>query len=69
MFHVSADGVHVYNEQAVVHRELLSLVQHGEINRAMAAEAIAKAKVDVTLRSGARLTAIVIQDICDRSGE
>ncbi len=56
---VSADGVHVYNEQAVVHQELLSLVRHGEIQRAMAAEAIAKAKVDVAARG---LSAIVIQD-------
>jgi outer membrane protein TolC len=51
--------VHVYNEQAVVHQELLSLVRHGEIKRAMAAEAIAKAKVEVAARG---LTATVIQD-------
>src|SRR5580698_9841950 len=38
---VANDGVHVYNEQAVVHQELFSLVRHGEIRRAMAAEAIA----------------------------
>ena len=38
---VANDGVHVYNEQAVVHQELLSLVRHGEIKRALAAEAIA----------------------------
>ena len=44
------DGVHIYNEQAVVHQELLSLVRHGEIRRAMAAEAIAKAKIDVAVR-------------------
>jgi outer membrane protein TolC len=56
---VAADGVHVYNEQAVVHQELLPLVRHGEIQRALAAEAIAKAKVDVAARG---LTAIVIQD-------
>jgi outer membrane protein TolC len=56
---VANDGVHVYNEQAVVHQELLSLVRHGEIQRAMAAEAIAKAKVDVAARG---LSAIVIQD-------
>src|ERR1700692_37225 len=43
---VANDGVHVYNEQAVVHEELLSLMRHGEIRRAMAAEAIARAKVD-----------------------
>ena len=47
---VANDGVHVYNEQAVVHQELLSLVRHGEIRRAMAAEAIARAKVEVAAR-------------------
>ncbi len=56
---VANDGVHVYNEQAVVHEELLSYVRHGEMNRALAAEAIAKAKVEVAAR-GVNLT--VIQD-------
>src|SRR5208282_3366377 len=41
---VANDGVHVYNEQAVVHEELLAFVRHGEVNRALAAEAIARAK-------------------------
>jgi outer membrane protein TolC len=52
---VANDGVHVYNEQAVVHEELLALVRHGEINRAMAAEAVARAKADVAAR-GLNLT-------------
>jgi outer membrane protein TolC len=56
---VANDGVHVYNEQAVVHQDLLSLVRHGEIRRAMAAEAIARAKIEVAARG---LSAIVIQD-------
>ncbi|HVO99752.1 MAG TPA: TolC family protein [Bryobacteraceae bacterium] len=56
---VANDGVHVYNEQAIVHQELLSLVRRGEIHRAMAAEAIARAKIDVASRG---LTAIVIQN-------
>ena len=56
---IANDGVHVYNEQAVVHQELLSLVRHGEINRALAAEAIAKAKVEVAVRG---LNATVIQN-------
>ena len=56
---VANDGVHVYNEQAVVHQDLLALVRHGEIRRAMAAEAIAKAKIDVAVRG---LTASVIQN-------
>lgn len=56
---VANDGVHVYNEQAVVHEELLAFVRRGEIRRAAAAEAIAKAKADVAIR-GLNLT--VIQD-------
>src|SRR5579863_5270563 len=56
---VANDGVHVYNEQAVVHQDLLSVVRHGEIRRAMAAEAIAKAKIEVAARG---LSATVIQN-------
>src|SRR5580692_7518979 len=56
---VANDGVHVYNEQAVVHQELLPLVRHGELNRAQAAEAVAKAKAEVAARG---LNATVIQD-------
>src|SRR5580658_3690944 len=56
---VANDGVHVYNEQAVVHEEALMLVRHGELNRAMAAEAVARAKVDVAARG---LNATVIQN-------
>jgi len=56
---VANDGVHIYNEQAVVHQDLLSLVRHGEIRRAMAAEAIAKARIEVAARG---LSAIVIQN-------
>src|SRR5207237_1199927 len=56
---IANDGVHVYNEQAVVHQELLSLVRRGEINRAAAAEAVARAKVDVAVRG---LNGTVIQD-------
>jgi len=57
--YVANDGVHVYNEQAVVHEEALMLVRHGELNRAMAAEAVARAKVDVAARG---LNATVIQN-------
>lgn len=56
---VANDGVHVYNEQAAVHEEVLSLVRHGEMNRALAAEAIAQAKVQVAARG---LNATVIQN-------
>ena len=56
---VANDGVHVYNEQAQVHEEVLSLVRHGEIRRAMAAEAVAQAKIEVAQRG---LNATVVQD-------
>ncbi len=55
---VANDGVHIYNEQAVVHEEVLSLVRQGEVKRAMAAQAVAKARLDVATRG---LTATVIQ--------
>ncbi len=55
---VANDGVHIYNEQAVVHEDLLSLARRGEIRRAMAAEAVARAKMEVATRG---LTATVIQ--------
>ena len=54
---VSNDGPHVYNEQAIAHQELLSLVRRGEINRAAAAEAVARAKADVAAR-GLNLTVV-----------
>src|SRR5690348_12690854 len=56
---VANDGVHVYNEQAVVHEELLSLVRRGEIRMASAAEAVARARRDVAARG---LKATVIQN-------
>jgi len=56
---VANDGVHVYNEQAVVHEELLSLIRRGEIKVTIAAEAVAKAKVEIASR-GLNLT--VVQD-------
>ena len=56
---VANDGVHVYNEQAVVHEDLLSLVRRNEIRVAAAAEAVAKAKADLAARG---LHATVIQD-------
>ena len=56
---VANDGVHVYNEQAIVHEELLSLVRRGEIRRAAAAAATAKARVDVASRG---LTGTVVQN-------
>jgi outer membrane protein TolC len=56
---VANDGVHIYNEQAVVHEEVLAAVRRGEIRRAMAAEAVARAKVEVAARG---LTAAVVQN-------
>ncbi|MGI8990796.1 MAG: TolC family protein [Bryobacteraceae bacterium] len=56
---VANDGVHVYTEQAAVHQELLSLVRRAEIRRAQAAEATAKAKLDVATRG---LNFTVVQD-------
>src|ERR1700735_2336932 len=52
------DGVHVYNEQAQVHEEVLSFVRHGEVNRAVAAEAVARARVEIAARG---LNATVMQ--------
>jgi outer membrane protein TolC len=57
--YVANDGVHVYNEQAQVHEELLSVFRHGELHRALATEAVAQAKIEVAARG---LTATVIQD-------
>jgi outer membrane protein TolC len=56
---VANDGVHIYNEQAQVHEEVLSFVRHGEVNRALAAEAVARARVEIAARG---LNATVIQD-------
>ena len=56
---VANDGVHIYNEQAQVHEELLSIVRKGEIRRAGAAEAVAAAKVEVAARG---LNSTIIQD-------
>src|SRR5579862_6500952 len=56
---VANDGVHIYNEQAQIHEEVLSFVRHGEVNRALAAEAIARAKADVAARG---VNATVIQN-------
>jgi outer membrane protein TolC len=56
---VANDGVHVYNEQAQVHEEVLSIFRRGEIRRAAAAQAVASAKVEVASRG---LVATVIQN-------
>jgi outer membrane protein TolC len=56
---VANDGVHVYNEQAVVHEEVLAFFRKGETHRALAAEAVARARVEVSARG---LAATVIQN-------
>src|SRR5579862_2209196 len=56
---VANDGVHIYNEQAQIHEEVLTFVRRGEIRRAMAAEAVARAKIEVAQRG---LNSTVVQD-------
>ncbi len=55
---VANDGVHVYNEQAQVHQDLFSAARNGEVRRALTAEAIARARVDVAAR-GVNTTVIL----------
>lgn len=56
---VSNDGVHVYNDQGIAHEDLTSVFLHGAQQRAAAAEAVARAKVDIAARG---LNAVVIQN-------
>jgi outer membrane protein TolC len=56
---VANDGVHIYNEQAQVHEELLSFLRRGEVRLAAVNEAAAKARVDVAARG---LQVTVVQD-------
>ncbi len=56
---VANDGVHVYNEQVQAHEEVLAFIRRGEVRRAAAAEAVARARAEVAQRG---LNATVIQD-------
>ncbi len=56
---VANDGVHIYNEQAVVHEDLGMFLRHGEVSRAQAAEAVARAKTEIAIRG---VNATVIQN-------
>ncbi|MBV8844293.1 MAG: TolC family protein [Bryobacterales bacterium] len=56
---VANDGVHVYSHQAIVHQEVLAFFRQGEVRRALAAEAVAQARVEVAARG---LNATIIQD-------
>jgi outer membrane protein TolC len=47
---VSNDGPHVYNEQALVHGEIYNPAKLADRRRLIAAEAVARAKVDLAVR-------------------
>jgi hypothetical protein len=51
--YVANDGVHVYNEQAVLHQELLAVARNAEVRRASAAEALARAIVEACAKPSA----------------
>jgi outer membrane protein TolC len=55
---VSNDGVHIYNQQAVVHADLYSASKLAEYRRTIAAETLARARRDVALRG---LSSVVVQ--------
>ena len=56
---VSNDGVHVYNDQAVLHADLYSAAKRADFLRTQAAELAARAKADIATRG---LAASVIQN-------
>ncbi len=56
---IANDGVHVYNEQAVVHAELFSLAKRAEYQRTLAAESAARARQEIAARG---LIAFVVQN-------
>src|ERR1035438_5825313 len=56
---VSNDGTHVYNNQANVHADIFAPAKRADYHRAMAAEAVARAKADLATRG---LIATVMQD-------
>jgi outer membrane protein TolC len=56
---VANDGVHIYNEQFVVHSDLFSFARRAEYQRALAAETAARARQDIAARG---LTATVVQN-------
>jgi outer membrane protein TolC len=56
---IANDGVHIYNEQAIVRENLLSLVRGGQSRQARAAEALAKAQEEIVRRG---LVATVVQN-------
>lgn len=56
---VSNDGPHVYNDQAQVHGDVYAPLKFADYHRAIAAEAVARAKADVAARG---IIATVAQD-------
>jgi outer membrane protein TolC len=56
---VANDGVHVYNDQAVLHADLFSLAKKADYQRTIAAEAVARARQDIAARG---LIAAVVQN-------
>jgi outer membrane protein TolC len=55
---VANDGPHIYNQQAVVHGDLYAPAKRAEYQRTVAAEAVARAKVEIAARG---LVATVVQ--------
>jgi len=56
---VSNDGPHVYNQQALVHGDIFAPGKRADYHRALAAEAVARARVDIAARG---LVVVVVQD-------
>ncbi len=56
---VAANGVHVYNNYAIVHQDVLSPAKRADYQRAIAAEAAARARADIAARG---LAATVVQN-------
>lgn len=48
--YVSNDGVHIYNDQLLVHGEMWNPQRRADYRRTIAAEAVAKARADLALR-------------------
>jgi outer membrane protein TolC len=55
---VANDGVHIYNDQLVMHADLFSYTRKAEYQRTIAAEAAVRAKQDIAARG---LLAVVVQ--------
>jgi outer membrane protein TolC len=55
---VANDGVHIYNEQAIVHADLFSVSKRADYQRALAIEAVTRAHQDIAARG---LVSTVVQ--------